>query len=1348
MIGPLPPFPTTERPELPRVRLEVRASAGRPVTYEVGGEEFLIGGAGGCDLRVPTPNLPPVICQITRKPDGVRVRRLTPAVPILLNGSPLTANVPVPVNSGDKLNFSGLELVVSIEPSVYVSPKLITLEANAAPATNLPTESNRTREPDRRTTGTAHHERPAARKFEPARETELARWASELEQRAQELEQRAQELEADRVIWYRRRQEIEAEIERHRQAETALDSRQAELQNWERELNRTRDQLVALRERLSQDHRRQQEELERQQAAVRAANTLLEQDRRAAEAELEQRRAELQAEIEKERSALRAEAEDRRRHLEEEYRQRRAALDAELATYEPRLRELREQHEQLTAATQELARQRELLSADRTVLDGERASFEAGRSAETERLSNWENRLAEREAELARREEQLRADREVLESDRREFQADLTRLERRTAALEEQERLIAERKREVDVRLQQLRRDAAEWEETVRLATTEQTRLRAEAERLDRQRAELDAQSATLTERAGQLEAQQAVLAVLRAQLERTRQQAEREAAQLAAARVREDEALAELRERIREAEELRAELTSVQENTAQERRRLEERDSLLSAALEEIRTQQEALAAEATRLKKWEAELDARAADFAEQAGTLKGRMTQALDLQARLEADRVALREREAALARAEESQQALQEQLRRRAEELAVRARSLDELARQIAGDRAAVEQIKAQAEAHRLTALDEINERRRQVEEQAAALERVAAEYADKEQALARQVARLKEVGATVAAERKNLQELRARWESDRAAAAEADRARREEFESFRLRVLAEIEALRREAPELETQAQSALERLTLARDMLRGHLNELHDYARLSREDLTAIRAQIQHEAERLRAQEEELNRAKAEHRLALSAFRQQLIDWQGQVAEIKRTLAQSESRLEAREAAVDEAARQVDATSAQLAEQSERLRREREAVSARRTEVERHLNDMREWYRKKLRELARSTTEPDGPASDRPPLVTATETQQGPQSRPVLHVLPAAADEVDPGDRQLGELLRSHGLIDADTLEALWVEAGRKRRTLRQVLLSSGAITLYQLALIEAGNLDSLMLGRFRVIDRLRVTSREAIYRVFDPTASSEPTSPSSAPAGVFLLRHLSESEMHVPAHADEYRRGFAAARDVKHPYLVAVTEVLDIAGRPAAVQEWLSGLYSADWSFHAAHPGCWVRLATMAAQALEAAHRHGLYHGRLTSDCFVLTTSGVLKVTGFGEPSWLTPGGEPGTEASAAADLRAFGQVAFGWSQLANKQPRKSVKSKPFPAALTRIIRRLEADIEPPMADTVAAERPYESASELLADLNRAARETPFSDDAWEKLLKHVADNTPEAPLSLRRSA
>jgi hypothetical protein len=1285
MLGPLPPSPAADRPELPRVRLDVRASGGpagsssrppaRGVTYEVGADEFLIGGAGGCDLRLPTGNLPPVIAQITRKPDGVRVRRLTPVLAVALNGVPLAANAPTPLSPGDTLTLAGVEITVHIQHTAIVSPRFVPVE-EARIAEREPPVPETPPRPD----FNEEARRRALDAEEASRREEWNRRDAELIRRARAIDQQAEELEADRVIWYRRRQEMEAELERHPVAAAG---------EQERELQALRVQFA---------------EVERLRAEAQELVAKAESDA-----------AELQIDAE-------AEAEEIRRKSQEEATRLRESVASELAVHEPKLRESREQQARLAAAAQELARQRDLFAADRDIFDKARETFEAHRAADTDRLNTREKELAARDAELNRVAEQLRDDRATFDRDRAQFQDDLVRLERRTAALEEQERVATERTREVDVRLEQLKRDSAEWEETVRLAAAEEERLRAEAERLDRQKTELDGQSAILAERAGQLESQQAVLAVMRAKLDRTRQEAEREGAQLAAARTREDEAFAELRERIREAEELRAELASIQVNTAEERRRLDERDSLLAASLEELRQQREALAAESARLQAREAELDGRSTEFAEQAGTLKGRMTQALDLQARLEADRVALREREAALAQAEDARAALQEQLRRRAEVLTSRAKSLDEVARQVAADRAAVEQARSLSESDRLTSLDELNARRKEVEGRSGEVERLAADYAEKEQALARQVARLKDVGAAVAAERKSMAEARAKWEADRAAATESDQKARDELAAFRERALAEIEALRREAPELEVQAAAALDRLSSARDMLRGHLSELHDFARLSREDLAAIRVQVRQEADRLREQEESLNRAKGEHRLAVTAFRQQLIDWQGQVTDMKRTLASSESRLDARQAAVEAATKQADATTVQLAEQAEQLRRERDAVASRRTEVERHLADMREWYRKKLRELAASKAV----AEDDPPVLKLHDTPHD----------PTPADDLDPGDRQLGELLQSHGLVDADTLTGLWAEAARQRRTLRQVLLASGVITLYQLALIEAGNLDSLMVGRFRVIDRLRVTPREAIYRVSDP---SRP--------GAYLLRHLAEAEMHDAVHPDEFRQRFAAARDAAHPNLAAVSEVLEVAGRPAALQEWLTGLFSADWPAHAAHAGCWVRLVTMAASAIDAAHRHGLVHGRLTSDSFVLTPAVVLKVTGFGEPPWLTPGPASPVEPSVAADLRALGQVAFGWSQLAAKV-KKPAKAKPFPASLLAIVRRLEADPEPPMADTVAAERPYESAAQLLADLNRVARETPFSDTEWEKLLKHVADTAPDAPAGLKRSA
>ena len=321
------------------------------------------------------------------------------------------------------------------------------------------------------------------------------------------------------------------------------------------------------------------------------------------------------------------------------------------------------------------------------------------------------------------------------------------------------------------------------------------------------------------------------------------------------------------------------------------------------------------------------------------------------------------------------------------------------------------------------------------------------------------------------------------------------------------------------------------------------------------------------------------------------------------------------------------------------------AEQAEQLRRERDLVSARRTEMERHLAEMREWYRKKLRELA--TTGKDAQP--------ALKLHQG--------SAPAAASEEDlnPGDKQLGELLRSHGLVDGETLAALWAEAGRQRRTLRQVLLASGAVTLYQLALIEAGNLDALVLDRFRVIDRLRATPREAIYRVFDPARASGRTPNTND--GLYLLRHLAEGEMHDAVRPDEFRQRFAAARDAAHKHLATVAEVLEINGRPAAVLEWLTGLFSADWPSHAAHPGCWVRLATMAATGLDAAHRQGLIHGRLTSDSFVLTAGGILKVTGLGEPPWLSVGPTTTNEPTVAATCGRSGRPCLDWSQLVMKR-------------------------------------------------------------------------------------
>ena len=591
-----------------------------------------------------------------------------------------------------------------------------------------------------------------------------------------------------------------------------------------------------------------------------------------------------------------------------------------------------------------------------------------------------------------------------------------------------------------------------------------------------------------------------------------------------------------------------------------------------------------------------------------------------------------------------------------------------------------------------EAVRLTMDDQVAESCSRIE-RASQLERLAEDYADKDQAVARHVAKLKDVGAATAAERKAFAEARRRWEAERNAALSADKQSREELAAFREQASAEIAALREEAPELEGQTRASLDRLSAARDMLRGHLAELHDFARLSREDLDAVRIQIRQEADRLRDQEESLNRAKAEHRLAVAAFRQQLVEWQGQVAEMKRTLSSSESRLDARQAAVDHAAKQMDETTQLLAEQAEQLRLERDAVSVRRVQMERHLIEMREWYRKKLRELAAGGAE------------SARARRGDDQPALKLHNSASTAGTVEadlnPGDKQLGELLRSHGLVDGETLTALWAEAGRQRRTLRQVLLASGAITLYQLALIEAGNLDALVLDRFRVIDRLRATPREAIYRVFDRPPDGEHGSD-----GFYLLRHLRRRRLHDAVHPTRVSAAASRPRS-RHPNLATVVEVLELNGRPAIVQMAHHRAFRAGWCTRR-FPGLLgaSRVDGRCARALSPPA--GLVHGRISSDSFIPDGLRCVETNRIGRTTVAdSRSHDERNETTAASDLRAFRQIAFGWSQLARvvRPPRnisrfRSGSSRSFRAAQEPTLNRR-------WPTPSRQDKPYESAAE-----------------------------------------
>ncbi len=1103
-----------------------------------------------------------------------------------------------------------------------------------------------------------------------ARQQELDARAVELNARQRLLNEQTADLEKDRVVWYQRREEMAREIQQRAVAVPAsaaacpedLDAQAGELGRQKQELAAARQEVVDIRTQLYERYRERRDRLAGLQEAVeRAAQKVQENKRR---------------------------------------------VEADLQEVETQRRENETRHADLQKQAQELRQTQLELEEQRRRLD--------------KREQEHEQELNTRFGDYQERADKLVADRQALETSQAEHRADLARLDRLQATLEQREKQLDGRAREIEQRFTQLQQDSRDLEESVSQLDEWQAKLTAEAEQLKQQKADQDAAAAQVAQRAAALEGQQAAVATLRTRLERMRLDIRKEEQQLGEQRTRQEELEAVLRQRQEELDRRQQELDAENANRESQRQELLQRSATLDAAVAQLRQAQESLAAEENSLRQRAADLDARFAAHAEQAGLVEGRAAQLEEAYKRVEAERQALRERTQDLAQAEQARQVLQEQLRRRSEELVAGQKTLADQTHLLEERAAALENQRAEIDRGRAEVEQQLAAQREELDRWGGEIEKHRADLAARELTWANHAERVKAAGRAIAGERKALADERSASAAQRLEAIQAASQARAEYEQARR---AAIE-LQQQLPELELRAGTALERLTQAREQLRDHLAEVTTYTRQCQDDLESVRTLVQTEGERVQQQEVALRRSQDEHRLAVVAFRQQLIDWQAQVAEIKRLLAQDESRLVRQQARVEEQAREVDATTQRLAKQSEELEEQHRLVAERRVEMDRHLADMREWYRGKLRDLAGvdaatikvGKPAPRGTEIDDEVVDASVHSAEQP-------LILSITGEVDPSDRQLGDLLRSLGLIESETLMALLIEARQQRRSLRQMLLTSGVVTLYQMALIEAGNLDALMLGPVRVVDRLRVTPYEAVYRVFDPRRGQDA-----------VLRHLAEAEMQDAVHPDEFRQRFSQAMIV-HPNLAATLEVLEISGRPAALQEWLTGLPSTEWGLLTSAPGVCFRLLGQAALGLQTAHDIGLMHGHLQPESLLLTADGILKTCGFGEPLWLL-GPNVSTPEDVRADLDALGRIVGGWINPSGR--RQGSKIKGIPDSLRALVDRLVgSDIS----------NLYPSAAALLEDLDRVGADVPPNSEAWDRLLRHVRENALPA-TALRRSA
>ena len=196
---------------LATVRLEVRSGLGRATTYEVGDGGFLIGSVPGCDLRLPGSNLPPIICVLGRSVAAASLRRLAPVLPLLVNGKAVAAAY---LHDGDTLAIGPIEIVLSVQAGQGAATKV------------------------------------------GSGETDLG-------EREQNLKEQQEQLETDRVLWQRRRDEIEAES---RQRAESLQQVVQRLQRQEQDLAAAR---VEMEERESA-RKAEHEELERRQQEIAA----------------------------------------------------------------------------------------------------------------------------------------------------------------------------------------------------------------------------------------------------------------------------------------------------------------------------------------------------------------------------------------------------------------------------------------------------------------------------------------------------------------------------------------------------------------------------------------------------------------------------------------------------------------------------------------------------------------------------------------------------------------------------------------------------------------------------------------------------------------------------------------------------------------------------------------------------------------------------------------------------------------------------------------------------------------------------------------------------------------------
>jgi serine/threonine protein kinase len=206
------------------------------------------------------------------------------------------------------------------------------------------------------------------------------------------------------------------------------------------------------------------------------------------------------------------------------------------------------------------------------------------------------------------------------------------------------------------------------------------------------------------------------------------------------------------------------------------------------------------------------------------------------------------------------------------------------------------------------------------------------------------------------------------------------------------------------------------------------------------------------------------------------------------------------------------------------------------------------------------------------------------------------------------------------ETLRENRLLQPDQLEELSPTVLARfadARSLAKYLLQRGWLTVYQVNQLFQGNAADLVLGPYRILDRLGEGGVSQVFKAWDTRRKCV------AAVKVLRTEHLNNAEA-----VGRFRREMQVIAQLNHPNIVRAFDV-DLSGaRHYFAMEYVEGV-TLDKLVQLAGPlppsqaAFYIRQAAM---GLQHAHERGLVHRDIKPGNLLITTGGsLLKILDLG---------------------------------------------------------------------------------------------------------------------------